>query len=53
MKNFLPKQYKLDSKIKLNHSYLVEQFSDYSKIFKKASLETIFEALNKKRSLFI
>ena len=34
MKNFLPKQYKLDSKIKLNHSYLVEQFSDYSKIFK-------------------
>ena len=38
MKNFLPKQYKLDSKIKLNHSYLVEQFSDYSKIFKKIEL---------------
>ena len=35
MKNFLPKQYKTDNKIKLNHSYLVEQFSDYSKIFKK------------------
>tara|TARA_Y100000590_G_scaffold457581_1_gene610536 strand:+ start:32365 stop:33510 length:1146 start_codon:yes stop_codon:yes gene_type:complete len=35
MKNFLPSQYKKDNKIKLNHSYLVEQFSDYSKIFKK------------------
>lgn len=35
MKNFYPKQYKLNSKLKLNHSYLVEQFSDYSKIFKK------------------
>ncbi len=35
MKNFLPKQYKSDSKIKFSHSYLVEQFSDYSKIFKK------------------
>ena len=38
MKNFLPIQYKLDSKIKLNHSYLVEQFSDYSRIFKKIEL---------------
>ena len=35
MKNFLPKQYKTDNKIKLTHSYLVEQFSDYSKIFKE------------------
>ena len=35
MKSFLPNQYKRDNKIKLNHSYLVEQFSDYSKIFKK------------------
>ena len=35
MRNFLPKQYNKDSKIKLNHSYLVEQFSDYTKIFKK------------------
>tara|TARA_B100000029_G_C17475831_1_gene923728 strand:- start:52 stop:1203 length:1152 start_codon:yes stop_codon:yes gene_type:complete len=35
MKNFYPKQYKRNSKLKLNHSYLVEQFSDYSKIFKK------------------
>ena len=35
MKNFLPKDYKKNNKLKINHSYLVEQFSDYSKIFKK------------------
>jgi aminotransferase EvaB len=35
MKNFLPKQYKKTTKLKINHSYLVEQFSDYSKIFKE------------------
>ena len=33
--NFYPKQYTKDQKIKLNHSYLIEQFSDYSKILKK------------------
>ena len=35
MKNFYPSQYNKNSKLKLNHSYLIEQFSDYSKIFKK------------------
>ena len=35
MKNFLPKQYKKTTKLKVNHSYLVEQFADYSKIFKE------------------
>ena len=35
IKNFLPKQYIQSSKLDLNHSYLVEQFSDYTKIFKK------------------
>ena len=35
MKNFLPKDYKKNNKLKINHSYLVEQFSDYSEIFKK------------------
>ena len=35
MKNYLASQYKKNSSLKLNHSYLVEQFSDYSKIFKK------------------
>ena len=33
--NYLPKQYQ-DNKIhKINHSYLVEQFFDYKKIFSK------------------
>ena len=33
--NYLPKQYQ-DNKIhKINHSYLVEQFFDYKKIFQK------------------
>ena len=35
MKNFLPQQYKKNQKLKINHSYLVEQFSDYTKIFKE------------------
>ena len=35
MKNFLPKDYKKNNSLKINHSYLVEQFSDYSEIFKK------------------
>ena len=35
MKNFLPKEYKKNEKLKINHSYLVEQFADYSKIFKE------------------
>ena len=33
--NYLPKQYKKNKSININHSYLVEQFSDYKKIFKK------------------
>ena len=33
--NYLPNQYVKDSKLKINHSYLVEQFSDYKTIFKK------------------
>ena len=35
MKNFLPKDYKYNKGLRINHSYLVEQFSDYSKIFKE------------------
>jgi len=35
MKNFLPTEYKKNEKLKINHSYLVEQFADYSKIFKQ------------------
>jgi len=35
MKNFFPKEYKKNKKLRINHSYLVEQFSDYSKIFKE------------------
>ena len=31
--NFLPNQYKKNKKININHSYLIEQFSDYKKIF--------------------
>ncbi len=33
--NYLPKQYQKAQKLKINHSYLTEQFSDYSKIFKE------------------
>ena len=32
MKNFIPKEYKKNRKLKINHSYLVEQFSDYTKM---------------------
>ena len=35
MKNFLPLEYKKNEKLNINHSYLVEQFSDYSKVFKE------------------
>jgi predicted metal-dependent phosphotriesterase family hydrolase len=35
MKNFLPNQYKLDKKLKLNHNYLSEQFLDYKKTLDK------------------
>ena len=35
MKNFLPTDYKKNERLKINHSYLVEQFFDYSKIFKE------------------
>ena len=35
MKNFLLAEYKKNQKLKINHSYLVEQFADYSKIFKE------------------
>jgi len=35
MKNFLPQEYKKNEKLKINHSYLVEQFADYTKIFKE------------------
>ena len=41
LKNFLPKQYTKDSKLFLNHSYLVEQFSDYKKIFRE--IETVIK----------
>jgi len=33
--NYLPKQYKKNKSLDINHSYLVEQFSDYKKIFQK------------------
>ena len=35
MKNFLPQEYKQNEKLNINHSYLVEQFADYSKVFKE------------------
>lgn len=35
MKNFLPSEYKKNEKLKINHSYLVEQFADYTKVFKE------------------
>jgi|TARA_B110000483_G_scaffold64706_1_gene80613 dTDP-4-amino-4,6-dideoxygalactose transaminase len=34
-KNYLPNQYSTDSKLNINHSYLIEQFSDYKKILRK------------------
>ena len=33
--NYLPKQHRTNKKLKINHSYLIEQFSDYKKILKK------------------
>ena len=33
--NFLPNQYKKSNSLKINHSYLVDQFSDYKKTFKR------------------
>ena len=35
MKNFLPKQYKIDQAYKIKHNYLTEQFKDYKIILKK------------------
>tara|TARA_B100001093_G_C26710168_1_gene963070 strand:- start:45 stop:1190 length:1146 start_codon:yes stop_codon:yes gene_type:complete len=35
MKNFLPLEYKKNEKLNINHSYLVEQFADYSKVFRE------------------
>ncbi len=37
MRNFLPNQYNKDRNIKLSHSYLIEQFSDYKKILDRLS----------------
>ena len=31
--NYLSKQYNKNKKLKINHSYLIDQFSDYKKIF--------------------
>ena len=33
IKNYLIDQYKNSSKLKINHSYLIEQFHDYKKNF--------------------
>ena len=33
--NFLPNQYKNNNTLKINHSYLIDQFSDYKKTFKR------------------
>ena len=35
MKNYLPKQYKIDQSYKIKHNYLSEQFRDYKIILKK------------------
>lgn len=35
--NYLAKQYKITKNLKINHSYLTEQFSDYKKIFNEIS----------------
>jgi len=35
MKNFLPKQYKIDQTYKIKPNYLTEQFKDYKIILKK------------------
>ena len=41
MKNFLPDQYKLTNKLKINHNYLKNQFNDYDEILKKISKTVI------------
>ncbi len=41
MKNFLPKQYLKDSKFKVKHNYLREQFHDYKSILKE--IESVVE----------
>jgi dTDP-4-amino-4,6-dideoxygalactose transaminase len=41
MKNFLPKQYLKDSRFKVKHNYLKEQFHDYKKILKE--IETVIK----------
>lgn len=52
MKNFYPKQYIADSRFKINHNYLKEQFFDYKLIFQeieeivKKSDFTLGEAVN-------
>ena len=33
--NYLPSQYRKNKRLKINHSYLIEQFSDYKKILVK------------------
>ena len=35
MRNYLPRQYKENSKLKINHNYLSEQFADYEVILEK------------------
>ena len=35
MKNYLPKQYKIDQLFNIRHNYLSEQFKDYKIILKK------------------
>ncbi len=35
MKNFLPRQYKIDRSYKIKHNYLSEQFKDYETILKR------------------
>ena len=46
MKNFLPKEYKKNRKLKINHSYMVEQFADYTKIFKEVEINVQFLNIN-------
>ena len=39
IRNFLPKQYIKDKKLKINHNYIGFQFQDYKKIIWLESLE--------------
>ena len=45
MNKYLKKEYKKNRKLRINHSYLVEQFSDYSKIIKGIEKRLIIMAL--------